>query len=95
MQLTIEEIPVRIPARPGGKSVATLIYLVPCDDVGNMEPVRAFVVEQIIGLTGLSVDDDTARKVSSLILYRLIGFPPGLAGILTGISSMVNCIGCV
>ncbi len=39
-----------------------------------MEPVRAFVVEQIIGLTGLSVDDDYVNfwriiDVSFLLIY--------------------------
>ena len=44
--------------RPCGRSLYGLFHLIPCDDVGNIEPVRAFVAVQIIGLTGLSVDDD-------------------------------------
>lgn len=37
-----------------------LSYLVPYDDMGNMEPVRAFVVVKNIGLPGF-VDDDNVN----------------------------------
>ena len=56
-------------------SFATLFHLVPCDDVGNIEPVWAPVIHKVVYFACLCINYyDSTATIAALIHNHLISF---------------------